>query len=103
MERGGVGTSAGFLALDDQSLAEGLSALRWRLDDLLEGGPTLVVDVSGLSRFSSVTLAALLFAQRRCRARGAQVILRRPTARCSELLARIGMLDVFTVQSPIQP
>ncbi len=101
MERGTASVTEGFLMLQDQSLAEGLSTLRWRLDDLLAGGPTLVVDVSGLSRFSSSTLAELVFAQRRCRARGARVILGRPTDRCSEMLARIGLLELFSVQSRI--
>ena len=96
-----AGVTQGFLALDDESLAGGLSKLRWRLDDLLAGGPTLVVDVSGLSRLSSVTIAELVFAQRRSRARGAQVVLRDPTDRCSEMLARCGLLELFSVRRRI--
>lgn len=86
-------------ALDDASLLDGIATLRWHLDDLLEAGPTVVVDVSRLSGFSSVTLAALLYAQRRCRARGAQIVLIGTSPRCAGLLSRAGLLDVFCVTS----
>lgn len=85
------------LRLDDHNLLEGLAELRWGLDDLIaDRRPVLVVDLSGLSRLSSATLAGLLWTQRRCRARGGYVVLRGPNRRCRELLARTGLAGLFT-------
>lgn len=75
-----------------------MADLRWRLDELLpSGAPSLVVDIAGLTRLSSQTSAALLWAQRRCRLRGGQVRLLGANRRCRELLARTGLNEVFHV------
>lgn len=88
------------LSLDDENLLKGLSQLRWHLDDLLAGrSPVLVVEISGLSRLSSATLAALLWAQRGCRGRGGRVVLRGPTKRCRDVLVRTGLVDLFSVET----
>jgi anti-anti-sigma factor len=74
--------------------------LRWRLDELLPPStPSLVVDTTGLTRLSSPTLAALLWAQRRCRLRGGQVRLQGANRRCREHLASTGLDEVFHVSS----
>jgi anti-anti-sigma factor len=87
------------LFLADATLLRGLSELRWHLDDLLaDRSPVLVVDISGLSRLSSATLAALLWAQRGCRGRGGRVVLRGPTKRCRDVLVRTGLVDLFAVE-----
>jgi anti-anti-sigma factor len=86
------------LVLDDAGLLRGVADLRWRLDELLPlGAQTLLVDIHALTRLSSQTLAALLWAQRRCRLRGGQVRLLGANRRCRELLARTGLDEVFQV------
>lgn len=86
------------LHLADDTLLRGLADLRWRLDDLLAGHPPqLVIDISALTRLSSATLAALLWAQRTCRSRGGRVVLRGPNKRCLTVLARTGLADLFAV------
>ena len=95
------GSASGHLVLNDAELLRGVAALRWRLDELLPPGATsLVVDIHGLTRLSSQTLAALLWAQRRCRLRGGQVRLLGANRRCRELLARTGLTEVFHVLHP---
>jgi len=60
--------------LDDEAVAQGLSDLRSRLSEVLSAGDArLVVDVSGLDRISSSVVAALLWAKRKCLARGVDV------------------------------
>jgi anti-anti-sigma factor len=90
--------SATTLALTDDCLLLRLADLRWHLDELLGDGPTtLVVDVTGLSQLSSATLAGLLWAQRRCQARGGCVVLRGADHRCRDKIARTGLGDVLPV------
>lgn len=93
------------VSLDDDNLLRGLADLRWHLDGLLAGrDPVLVVDISGLSRLSSATLAGLLWAQRGCRGRGGGVMLRGPNKRCRDMLARTGLIDLFSVDADaLQP
>lgn len=93
------------VSLDDDNLLRGLADLRWHLDELLAGrGPVLVVDISGLSHLSSATLAVLLWAQRGCRSRGGGVQLRGPNKRCRDMLARTGLIDLFSVDADeLQP
>lgn len=88
------------LWLEDTTLIRGLSTLRWNLEELLAGRrPVLLVDISGLTRLSSPTLAALLWAQRFCRRRGGGVVLRGANNRCLDVLARTGLLDLFGMSS----
>jgi anti-anti-sigma factor len=87
------------VTLDEQLLLRGLADLTWRLGDLLGGGGNrLVVDISGLERLSSATLAALLRAQRTCRARGGRVVVRGANRRCCEVLARTGLSGFFDIE-----
>jgi anti-anti-sigma factor len=87
------------VTLDDAVPLRGLADLTWRLGDLLGGGATcLVVDISGLERLSSATLAALLRAQRTCRARGGRVVVRGANRRCCEVLARTGLSGFFDIE-----
>jgi anti-anti-sigma factor len=87
------------VTLDDQALLRALGDLTWRLGELLSGGATiLVVDIGGLERLSSATLAALLRAQRTCRARGGRVVVRGANRRCREVLARTGLSGFFDIE-----
>jgi anti-anti-sigma factor len=91
--------SAVVVVLDDHSLLQGLTDLRWRLDALMTGDTgTLILDVTGLERLSSATLAAMLWAQRTCQSRGGRVIVRGPNRRCREMLTRTGLATVFEVR-----
>lgn len=87
------------VTLDDVVLLRGLGDLTWRLGDLLgAGGASVVVEISGLDRLSSATLAALLRAQRVCRARGGRVVVRGANRRCREVLARTGLAGFFDIE-----
>lgn len=57
--------------------------------------PTVVVDVSGVRRLSSTTVTALLWAQRRCRARGGAVILQGLSRQGARSLRRSGLWQVL--------
>jgi anti-anti-sigma factor len=90
--------------LSDQTLRDGIHDLRWRLEEMLADGPSaLIVDVSGLSRLSSPTIAALLWAKRRCTARGVRVTLSHPDQAMVGLLHRAGLDDVLEIQPPGDP
>jgi hypothetical protein len=66
--------------------------LRWRLDEILGTAPsTLVVEASQLRRLSSPTIAALLWANRHCSARGVQFVLRAKGTSASAMLCRAGL------------
>lgn len=87
------------VTLDDTAPLRGLGDLTWRLNELLgAGGSRLVVEISGLERLSSATLAALLRAQRVCRARGGRVVVRGANRRCREVLARTGLSAFFELE-----
>jgi anti-anti-sigma regulatory factor len=87
------------VTLDDSALLRGLGDLTWRLGDILGAGRSnLVVEISGLERLSSATLAALLRAQRICRARGGRVVVRGANRRCREVLARTGLSGFFDLE-----
>ncbi|GLY14857.1 STAS domain-containing protein [Kineosporia rhizophila] len=57
--------------------------------------PTVVVDVSDVRRLSSTTVTALLWAQRRCRARGGAVLLRGLSRQGERSLRRSGLDQVL--------
>jgi anti-anti-sigma factor len=65
---------------------------------VLHGACRVVVDASRVECLSSTTITALLWAQRRCRARGGGVLLRNPSARSMDLLIRTGLWDVLEVE-----
>lgn len=84
------------VVLDGAELSEGLTDLRWRLDELLTAGRhELVVDISAVAHLSSTTVSALLLARRRCHARGGRLVLRSPSRRSREVLASTGLAPVF--------
>jgi len=87
------------VTLNEDALLRGLSDLTGRLGDLLPAGACrLVVDISGLDRLSSATLAALLRAQRLCRSRGGHVVIRGANRRCREVFARTGLSYLFYLE-----
>jgi anti-anti-sigma regulatory factor len=90
--------SEAVLVLGEGNAADPLPELRRRLPALLDSGPdTLVLDLSRTSALSSATVAAILWINRRCRARGTEVVLRRPSRRGSELLRSCGLGDTVLV------
>jgi anti-anti-sigma factor len=87
------------LVLDDRTVTDGLSDLRWHLRDLVLGGAqTIQVDLSHTSRMGSTALAALLNAHRACRARGGGVVLVDPNRQVTDVMKRTGLWRVFEVQ-----
>ena len=92
------------IVLDDRTLPAGLTGLRSLVRDaFLEGGARVIVDVAGLQRLSSGTVAALLWANRHCHQRGGVVVLRAPSESNLELLRRTGLGDVLQVETPQVP
>jgi anti-anti-sigma factor len=88
------------IVLDDRTLPAGLTHLRSVVRDaFLEGGGRVVVDVAGLQRLSSGTVAALLWANRHCAQRGGVVVLRAPSESNLDLLRRTGLGDVLRVDT----
>lgn len=87
------------VALDDDSLLEGLANLRTGVRaHLVDGRQRIVVDIAGISRLSSATVAALLWTKRSCRSRGTQVIVRGPSQGSVDMLTRAGLSEVFDIQ-----
>lgn len=85
--------------LDDASLLEGLTRLRSGVSAHLVGGnQRLVVDIAGVSRLSSATVAALLWAKRHCHSRGGHVVVRGPSQDSVDMLRRAGLSEVFDIQ-----
>ena len=67
------------------------------LDTLLEPGPhTVLVDMAGLERLSSSTVAALLWIKRSCSARRVDVKLRRPSRAVVDHLIGAGLLETVS-------
>lgn len=87
------------VVLDDRALPAGLSRLRLVVRDaFLDGEAKVVVDIAGLHRLSSATVAALLWANRHCGQRGGTVVLRDPSDSSLAVLRRTGLGDVLPVQ-----
>ena len=63
------------------------------------GASRVVVDVSQVDCLTSTSITALLWARRRCVARGGAVVLRNPSARSMELIIRTGLWDVLEVEA----
>jgi anti-anti-sigma factor len=66
---------------------------------VLRGARRVVVDVSQVDCLTSTTITALLWARRRCVARGGAVVLRNPSARSMDLIIRTGLWDVIEVEA----
>ena len=81
------------IKLNDVGSVRVLDDVQWRLDTLLEtGARTVVVDMSEVGHLSSRTIAALLWVQRCCAARGVDMMLRQPSRRSVDTLERSGIL-----------
>ncbi len=88
------------VALEDRQLIQGLGDLRWRLPRLVAGGAdTLVIDLSGIGRLSSGSIATLLWVKRTCAARRIRVVLSSPSPRTLDLLTRTGLTNVLEIES----
>jgi ABC-type transporter Mla MlaB component len=69
-----------------------LDVVKKRLPSLLDPPPSaVVVDLSGLARLTSGTVAALLWTGATCRKRGVPVRVRHVPARGDEILRRTGL------------
>ena len=66
---------------------------------VMHGASRVVVDVSRVECLTSTTITALLWARRRCEARGGAVVLRNPSARSMDLIIRTGLWDVLEVEA----
>lgn len=83
----------------DDSCRRAIHNLRWRLAEMLAGGPeAVVVDLRGLTRFSSTTVAALLWAKRRCGTRGVPLRLRNADQALADQLRRSGLDTIWEIQ-----
>lgn len=92
------------VALDDDALAQSLGDLRSRLAEvLIDGQATLVIDVSGVERLSSATIAALLRVKRQCLTRRVRVVLRSPSSRSRDILTRGGLAAVLEIEPAAVP
>jgi anti-anti-sigma regulatory factor len=85
--------------LDEANPVEGLTRLRTSLSaHLVDGGRSVVVDITGMPRLSSATVAALLWAKRHCRSRGGTVVVRGASSDSLTMLTRSGLGDVFDIE-----
>ncbi|MFC0623310.1 STAS domain-containing protein [Kribbella deserti] len=86
------------ISLSDGLLADGLSALRQSIRDLVMSGVAVVViDVSDARQIDSTLLGVLLDTHRICRQRGGGVVVRHADRRTADLLHRTGLDRVFDV------
>jgi anti-anti-sigma factor len=86
------------VVLSSAGLAEALDDLERRLDVALDVGPrAIVIDMSAIEQVSSTTIAALLWARRRCSSRGVEILLRHPSRRCRDTLERMGLMGMVAV------
>ncbi|WP_141781205.1 STAS domain-containing protein [Nocardioides albertanoniae] len=92
------------MPLSDGTGREALHDLRWRIDEMLADSPrAVVVEVSGLTRLSSATIAALLWAKRRCTTRGVGLLLTDPDNALAGQLHRAGLHTVWDIQAGATP
>jgi anti-anti-sigma regulatory factor len=82
--------------LREESLLQGLSDLRWQLVQLLrDGHGAVVIDIGGVDRLSSGTVAALLWVKRSCLARGVDMTVVNASGRNLEVMRRCGLLETL--------
>ena len=82
----------------DATCLRAIHNLRWRLAEMLAGGPeAVVVDLAGLTGFSSTTVAALLWAKRRCGTRGVPLRLRNADPALAGRLRRAGLDTIWDI------
>ncbi len=95
-------------AVDDEPVVVALSAigdpdgtpeLRFQLHDVvLSGARSIVIDASSLDAIPSAAIAAMLTAHRACRSRGGGLMIRHPSRRALDQLARTGLWRVLEVE-----
>lgn len=101
---GRTATDTVVIELDDATLLDGLRRLTSTVHGhLADGGSRVVVDISGIRRLSSGTVAALLWTQRQCRSRGAHVTVRGPSRDSIAMLSRTGLQGVFDTELADRP
>ncbi len=94
-----AGLKSVVVELREDSIIEGLTTLRSIVRRHLIAGPChVIVDIAGVSRLSSAMVAALLWTQRHCRARGGHVTVRGPSQDSLNMLRRAGLGEVFDIQ-----
>jgi anti-anti-sigma factor len=87
------------VALVDDNMPASMVELRAAVAAAVRSGArTLVIDVSRVDQLSSSTVTALLWAQRRCRSQGGDVILRGVSRRQARTLQRAGLTHVFELE-----
>jgi anti-anti-sigma factor len=78
---------------------DGTPELRFQLHDVvLSGARSIVVDASSLDAIPSAAIAAMLTAHRACRRRGGRLMIRHPSRRALDQLARTGLWRVLEVE-----
>lgn len=86
--------------LHDDTLLQQLSDLRGQLAELLRTGHgEIVIDIGGVARLSSATVAAILWAKRSCATRGVDLSVRNPSGRNLDVLRRCGLAEVLCLRS----
>jgi anti-anti-sigma regulatory factor len=90
-------TSLVLVPLNEGSLAHDLLALRASTAEcLIRGHGTITVDVSELRRLSSETIAALLWARRKCNGHGIGFTVLGARATPAQALARCGLGEALS-------
>lgn len=84
----------------DATCLRAIHILRWRLAEMLAGGPeAVVVDLAGLTGFSSSTVAALLWAKRRCGTRGVPLRLHNADPVLAGRFRRAGLDTIWDIRT----
>ena len=97
---GGGGSLEAVVELQPEDLPHALIDLHRVVTHAVQRGASrVVVDVSRVECLTSTTITALLWARRRCQARGGAVVLRNPSARSMDLIMRTGLWDVLEVEA----
>lgn len=82
------------------SASSAFGELDVRLGVVLSARPrVLVLDMAVVERVSSTTVSRLLSTRRQCAAHGVEVVLRRPSRRCRDVLARAGLLQLVRIEA----
>lgn len=96
-----VAVAARAIELDHHDLAPGIEELCAAAQGPgLDGSRSVVVDVSRLDRLPSTLIAALIWAARRCRARGGSVMLQGAQASVVDQVLRTGLASLLPQAGP---
>jgi anti-anti-sigma regulatory factor len=97
-----TGDDPNVIILAEPTLRDDLARLRSRLEGVLAAGRSpVIIDVSGLECPSSTTVAAMLWAKRRCSARRVGLVLRNPSHRSRSVLRRTGLDTCVEPRAPV--